>query len=186
MSPSSQAARKRRATSSRSSRETSKRRRPSSTWRCARARIWRQFVGALADDPRDVVVGVVEDLAQQEDGALDRRELLEQVQERQRERVRRLGVANRLVVDERLGQPLARIDLAADAGRAQLVDREPRRDRREVRLRRLRARRRPRGSAGTRPGRRPPPRPPSRASGRRSRTGTAAAPRASPSPSETG
>ena len=49
-------------------------------------------VRALADDPRDLLVGVVEDLAQQEDGALDRRELLEQVQERERERVGGLGV----------------------------------------------------------------------------------------------
>ena len=70
-------------------------------------------VGALVDDPRDFVVGVVEDLAEQEDGTLDRRELLEQVQESERERVRRLSVTDRLVVDERLGQPLARIDLAA-------------------------------------------------------------------------
>ncbi len=129
---------KRRATSSRSSRETSKRRLPSSTWRWARARIWRQLSGLFADDPGDLVVRVVEDLAQQEHRSLDRRELLEQVQERERERVGRLGVADGLVFDERLGQPLARIDLAADAGRAQVVDREPRRHGREVGLRRLR------------------------------------------------
>ena len=103
------------------------------------------------------------------------------MEERERERVGRLGVAHRLVVDERLGQPLARVDLAARAGRAQLVDREPRRHGREVGLRRLRPRRRPRGSAGTPPGRRPRPRRPIRASGRRSRTGTGAAPRGSPS-----
>jgi hypothetical protein len=58
-------------------------------------------VGALAYDPGDLVVGIVEDVAEEEDGALDRQELLEQVQERERERVGRLGLANRLVVDER-------------------------------------------------------------------------------------
>jgi hypothetical protein len=47
-------------------------------------------------------------------------------------------VADCLVVDERLGQPLAGIDLAAGPRRAQLVDREPRRHRRQVRLGRLR------------------------------------------------
>jgi hypothetical protein len=49
------------------------------------------------------------------------------MQERERQRVGGLGVSDRLVVDERLGQPLAGIDLAAGARRPQLVDREPRR-----------------------------------------------------------
>jgi hypothetical protein len=43
----------------------------------------------------------------------------------------------RLVLDERLGQPLPRIDLAASACRTQFVDREPRRHGREIRLRRV-------------------------------------------------
>ena len=47
---------------------------------------------ALVDDRRDLLVGVVEHLPQQEDGPLDRGELLEQVQEGQRERIGGLGV----------------------------------------------------------------------------------------------
>jgi hypothetical protein len=42
-------------------------------------------VWALADDSRDLVVGIVEHLSEQENGSLDGRELLEQVQERKRE-----------------------------------------------------------------------------------------------------
>jgi hypothetical protein len=96
-------------------------------------------VRALADDLGHLLVGVVEDLAQQEDGALDGRELLEQVQKGEGKRVGRLGMAQCLVVDERLRQPLSRIDLAACARRAELVDREPGRGR----------------PSGTRPRRRP-------------------------------
>ena len=95
-------------------------------------------VGALVDDPRHLFVRIVEHLAEQEDGTLDRRELLEQVQERERERIGGLGVTDRLVVDQRLGQPLARIDLAASPRRAELIDRQARRDRRQVGLRRVR------------------------------------------------
>jgi hypothetical protein len=94
-------------------------------------------LGALADDAGELVVGVVEDLAQEEGRAFDGRELLEQVQELERERVGRLGVPGRLVLDERLGQPLARVHLAPHTGRAELVDREPGRHGREVGLRRL-------------------------------------------------
>jgi hypothetical protein len=47
-------------------------------------------------------------------------------------------VADGLVVDERLGQPLPGVDLAPLARRAQVVDGEPRCHRREVRLRRVR------------------------------------------------
>ncbi len=92
----------------------------------------------LADDARHLVVRVVEDLAEEEDGPLDRRELLEQVQERQRERICRLGVHGGLVVDDRLRQPLPRVHLPTRACGAQLVDREPRRHRCEVRLGRVR------------------------------------------------
>jgi len=42
---------------------------------------------ALADDRRDLVVAVVEDLVQEKDGALDGREPREQEQERHRERI---------------------------------------------------------------------------------------------------
>ena len=59
------------------------------------------------DDPGDLVVAVVEDLAEEEDGALDRREALQQDEERHRERVRRLGVrcgvGRRVVGEQRLG-----------------------------------------------------------------------------------
>jgi hypothetical protein len=43
-----------------------------------------------------------------------------------------------VLLGQRLREPLAGIDLALRSRRAQLVDREPGRDRREVRLRRLR------------------------------------------------
>ena len=66
----------------------------------------------LVDDPGDLVVRVVEDLAQQKHRTLDGRELLEQVEERERQRIRHLGVLGCILLGERLGQPLARIDLA--------------------------------------------------------------------------
>ena len=66
----------------------------------------------LADDPGDLVVRVVEDLAQEEHRTLDGRELLEQVKERERQRIRHLGVLRCILLGQRLGQPLARIDLA--------------------------------------------------------------------------
>jgi hypothetical protein len=94
-------------------------------------------VGALADDLGHLVVGVVEDLAEEEDGPLDGRQLLEQVEEGERERVGGLRVAHGLVLDERLRQPLPGVDLAARPRRPELVDREPGGDRREVGLRRL-------------------------------------------------
>ena len=113
---------------------------------------------ALADDRGDLLVGVVEHLAQQEHRALDGRELLEQVQERERQRVGRLGVPRRLVGHDRLGQPLAGVGLAAHraerswsiASRVMIVD--------EVRLRRLDVDVGLRGSAGTPPAPRPRPR----------------------------
>jgi hypothetical protein len=47
-------------------------------------------------------------------------------------------VLSGILLGQRLRQPFAGIDLALRPRRAQLVDRKPRRDRREVRLRRLR------------------------------------------------
>jgi hypothetical protein len=94
-------------------------------------------VGALPDDVGDLVERVVKDLAEQEGGTLDRGELLEQVEERERERVSGLGVHDRLVLHQRLGKPFAGIHLALDARRAEVVDREPRRHGREPGLRGL-------------------------------------------------
>ena len=56
----------------------------------------------------------------------------------QRERVGHLGVPLCVVLDERFGQPLARIDLPPAPRRALLVDRKARGHRREVCLGRLR------------------------------------------------
>ena len=60
------------------------------------------------------------------------------MEERERERVRHLRVLGRVLFGQRLREPLAGIDLALRPRGAQLVDRQPGRDRREVRLRRLR------------------------------------------------
>ncbi len=108
---------------------------------CARRQL-AAVVLALADDLRDLVVAVAEDVVEQEDGPLDRRQLLEQDEERERERVRLLGVVRRIeprtiVGQKRLGQPLAHVHLAAGPRRAQVIDAEPRHDRRQERLRRL-------------------------------------------------
>jgi hypothetical protein len=62
-------------------------------------------VGALADDLGDLGVVVVEDVVQQEHGALLGRQALEQRQHRQRQRVGHLGVLRRIVLpagDDRL------------------------------------------------------------------------------------
>jgi hypothetical protein len=64
---------------------------------------------ALADDLGDAVVGVVEDLAQQERRPLLGRQALEQDEEPDRERVGELGMGGGVVVavgDQRRGQPL--------------------------------------------------------------------------------
>ena len=64
----------------------------------------------LADDRRDLAVSVAEHLVQQEDGTLDRREALEQDEERDRERVGELDLLRRprrRVDEQRLRQPLA-------------------------------------------------------------------------------
>ena len=95
---------------------------------------------ARPDDLRDPVVGLVEHLAQQERGALLGRQALEQDEEGERQRVRHLGLARGIVVGarhERLRQPLAHVGLAPDPRRAEVVEREPRDHRRQVRARRL-------------------------------------------------
>ena len=107
------------------------------------SRACRELAGvvlALADDLGDLGVAVVEHVVQQEHRALLRREALQEHEEGERERVGHLGLAGRIgraVGHERLGQPLADVGLASHAGRAQLVDREPRGHRRDVRPRRL-------------------------------------------------
>ena len=96
---------------------------------------------ALADHLGDLVVGVGEDLAQQERRALDGREPLEQHEEGERERVGQLGlgarVAGALVGEQRLGQPRPDVLLAPHARGAQVVDRQAGGDGREVGLRAL-------------------------------------------------
>ena len=83
---------------------------------------------------RDPRVVVVEDLAQHEGRALQRREALQRDQQRLRDRVRELGPLVRpqlRVDDQRLGQPRADVGLAPHAGQAQVVDRQPRGDGRD-------------------------------------------------------
>jgi len=95
----------------------------------------------LVDDPGHLVVAVIEDVVEEEDGPLHRREPLEHEQERHRERVGFLGVPGnvleRAVGHERLRQPLAHVLLAPGPRRPQLIDREPRRHGRQVGLGRL-------------------------------------------------
>ncbi len=83
---------------------------------------------ALADDRRDLRIPVVEHIVQKQHGSLLRREALQQRQHGQRQRLGDLSVPGRIIVavgDDRFWQPLADIVLAADAGGAQLVDRQP-------------------------------------------------------------
>ena len=79
-------------------------------------------------DLGDLGVGDVEGLAQDEHGALGRRELLHQPQRRQREGValdQAVQGIERVVGDDRLGQPRAGVGLAGDARGAQLVQGQP-------------------------------------------------------------
>ena len=72
----------------------------------------------LADRLGDLVVGVVEHLAQQEHRALHRREAFEQHEEGHRHRVGHLGVLRGvgcLVGEQRLGQPWPDVTLAPHA-----------------------------------------------------------------------
>jgi len=103
----------------------------------------------LADDAGRLAVVIAENVMQQEHRPLDRRQPLEQQQERHRQRVGLLGqigrVSDRRVAaerltgdrDERLWQPLPHVGLLSGPGRAELVDAEPGGHRRQVRLRRV-------------------------------------------------
>jgi GNAT superfamily N-acetyltransferase len=83
---------------------------------------------ALVDDLRDVLVGVVEDLAKQEHGSFHWREALEQHEECHGQGVGQfshlLGAFVQ-VGDDRLGQPSADIGLPASPRRAHVVDGQP-------------------------------------------------------------
>ena len=73
---------------------------------------------ALADDRGDPVVRVVEHVAQEEHRALLRREILQDDEKGERQGVGNLCVASRVLLarrDQRLGQPLADVGLAANA-----------------------------------------------------------------------
>ena len=89
-----------------------------------------RWPGSCRRSRRPVVV-VVEDVVQQEGGPLLRRQRLEHDQEGEGEGVGQLGLLGWIVgraLGDRLGQPLADVCLAPGAGRAQLVDRQSRRD----------------------------------------------------------
>jgi hypothetical protein len=84
---------------------------------------------ALAEDRRDLRIPIVEYVVQEQRGALLGRETLQHHQHRKRHRVGRLGVPRRIVAaigDNRFGQPLADVALAAGTRRTELVDRQPR------------------------------------------------------------
>jgi hypothetical protein len=94
--------------------------------------------GRLLHHLGDLVVRVAEQLVQHVDRALDRRQPLEQRQERERQRLvalhARVGARHG---HERLRQPRPDVRLAPHARRAQVIDRQPRHHRGEERLRRL-------------------------------------------------
>jgi hypothetical protein len=83
------------------------------------------------------VVVVLERLAQQEHGALDRRQALQQDEEGHRDRVRRLGLLGDAgsFGHQRLGKPRARVVLALRLRRPHEIDGEPRHHRRQQRPR---------------------------------------------------
>ena len=65
---------------------------------------------------------------QKQRGPLLRRQILEQHQHRQRQRIGHLGMLGRIVDavgEDRLGQPLANVLFSPRARRAKLVDRQP-------------------------------------------------------------
>ena len=89
---------------------------------------------ALADAPRDLVEVELEHLAQQEDRALGRRQLLQQHEECRRQGRRQLG-GFLIRFCQRFGQPWTWILHASPLGAAQMVDAQPRDDGREIRAR---------------------------------------------------
>ena len=97
----------------------------------------------LPDRLCDLAIAVAEHVVEQEHRTFDGRQLLEQHEERKREAVCFLGMCSRVVRycarvrEQRLGEPFADVDLAAGARRLQLVDRQPRDDRRQERRRRV-------------------------------------------------
>jgi hypothetical protein len=94
---------------------------------------------APLDDLRDLLVAVVEDLAKEEHSTLDGREVLEKEQEGHGKGVGRLRMRNRVFLfgHDRFWQPRSHVALSPHARRSQVVDRQPGRDRRQVRLRRV-------------------------------------------------
>lgn len=89
------------------------------------------------DDGGDLVVGIVEDVMEEEHGTFHRLELLEQDQEGQGQGVGQFGTVIRRgsLRLHRLGQPRSLVRLATDPRRAQLVDAEAGHDRRQIRRR---------------------------------------------------
>jgi len=101
---------------------------------------------APADDAGCLVVAVAEDVVQQEHRPLQRRQPLEQQQERHRQRVGLLGVRSGIgvwlaelepVCQQRLRQPVADVGLATRPGGAELIDRQSRDHRGQVSLGRI-------------------------------------------------
>jgi hypothetical protein len=89
-----------------------------------------------ADHPLgDLRVVVVEDVVEQQHGALLRGQGLEQDEEGEGERVGHLDLAGRVLAgwgaEQRLWQPIADIGLASNPGRAQLIAGRPVTSRRE-------------------------------------------------------
>src|ERR1039457_4718579 len=79
------------------------------------------IVLALADDRRDLRIPIVEDVVKQQYGSLFGRQALEQYQHRHRHGVGQFSMPGRIIVavgDDRLGQPLAEVELATGARRA--------------------------------------------------------------------
>src|SRR5262245_27194035 len=101
---------------------------------CARGELARVLL-AGADDLGDPPVLVAEHVLQGDGGALFRSEGLEDNQEGERQRVGQFGLLGGVVrraLGDWLGQPLPDVGLPSRAGRAQLVDREPRGDRGDI------------------------------------------------------
>ena len=94
-------------------------------------RICRQFASVCPRAAAIVRVVVIENLAKKKHGALRRVEPFQKNEKRDRQRVIRFGRRR----NERLGQPLADVFLAPDAGRLQVIDAKARDDRDQERLR---------------------------------------------------